>query len=99
MIDPVAAAAFGYILALFAVAVYVERRLAGTDPLLNVPVWVRTVVGGLALGGPWLVYFADLLPVSDGVVAHAVVLTAAAVLWMSAERLVGVAGQGGASAC
>ena len=99
MIDPVTAAAFGYILALFAVGVYVERRLAGTDPLLTAPAWVRAVVGGLALGGPWLVYFADLLPVSDGVVAHAVVLTAAAVLWISAERLVGVAGQGGASAC
>jgi FtsH-binding integral membrane protein len=99
VIDPVTAVGFGYILALFAVAFYVERRLAGTDPLLNVPAWVRAVVGGLALGGPWLVYFADLLPVSDGVVAHAVVLTAAAVLWMSAERLVGVAGQGGASAC
>ena len=99
MIDPIAAATFGYVLALFAVAVYVERRLAGTDPLLNVPVWVRTVVGGLALGGPWLVYFADLLPVSDGVVAHAVVLTAAAVLWISAERLVGIAGQSGAGAC
>jgi uncharacterized membrane protein len=99
MIDPVTAVALGYILVLFAVAVAAERRLAATEPLVSAPAWVRTVVAGLALGGPWLVYFADLLPVSDSAVAHAVVLTVTVVLWMSANRLVGVADQDGAGAC
>ncbi|SFR34295.1 hypothetical protein [Halorubrum sodomense] len=99
MIEPVTAVALGYILVLFAVGAYAERRFAAADPLLSVPGWVRTVVAGLALGGPWLVYFAGLLPVSDGAVAHAVVLTAALVLWVLAERLVGVVDGGGAGAC
>lgn len=99
MIDPVTAAALGYILVLFGAGASAERRFAATDPLLSVPTWVRAVVAGLALGGPWLVYFAGLLPVSDDAVAHAVVLTAALVLWVLAERLVGVADRGGAGAC
>jgi len=99
VIDPVTAVALGYILVLFGAGASAERRFATTDPLLSVPTWVRAVVAGLALGGPWLVYFAGLLPVSDGAVAHAVVLTAALVLWVLAERLVGVTDRGGAGAC
>ncbi|MEZ3163143.1 hypothetical protein ABNG03_00805 [Halorubrum sp. RMP-47] len=99
MIELDTAAALGYILVLFAVAVYAERRLEAFDPLWSAPGWIRTVIASLAIGGPWLVYFADLLPVSDGAVAYAVVLTATTVLWLAADRAVGVATQGGAGAC
>jgi len=98
MIGPTVAA-IGYILVLFAVAVSIARRLGTTEPLVDAPPLVRAALGGLALGGPWLLYWADLLPVADGATAHAVVLTAVMVLWLSAERLVGVTDQGGAGAC
>jgi hypothetical protein len=99
MIEPIAAAAIGYILLLFAVGVYAARRFAAAEPLLDSPTGVRAVIGGLALGGPWLVYYADLLPISSGPSAHAVVLTAVLVLWLSAERLVGVTEQSDTGAC
>lgn len=99
MIEPITAAALGYILVLFAVGLYAAGLLAGTEPLLDSPTWVRAAVGGLALGGPWLVYYADLLPVSDGPSAHAVVLTAGLGLWLAGERLFGITGQNDVGLC
>lgn len=99
MSDLIATAAMGYILMLFAVGIYAARLLTATNPVVDSPTWVRAAIGGLALGGPWLVYYADLLPVSDGPSAHAVVLTAVLGLWLAAERLFGITGQSGTGAC
>jgi hypothetical protein len=99
MSELIATAAMGYILMLFAVGISAARLLAGTEPLLDSPTWVRAAVGGLALGGPWLVYRADVLPVSDGPPAHAVVLTAVLGLWLAAERLFGITGRSDTGAC
>jgi hypothetical protein len=99
MTSPVAIGAIVYLFALIPAMAYVERRVAATEPLIDAPSWVRTSSSALAIGGPWLVYFADLVPGSDGAVAIAAVGTAAAVLWLAADRLVGVIDQGSTSVC
>jgi hypothetical protein len=81
---------FGYPVVLFVVGFAIERRLGGREPFVSVPVWVRALVGGVALGGPWLLYYRGFL--RGLVVPHEtfVPLTLAVVLWLAAERLVGV---------
>lgn len=80
----------GYPLVLFAVGLFVARRIGDADPLVSVPTGVRALVGAMALGGPWLLYFSGYL---SGLALPAdtfVPLTLAVVLWLGADRLVGV---------
>jgi len=71
---------------------YVQRL----DPLLSVSQVTRTLVLGVALGGPFVLENLGLLPVPDGwdVVAA---LTLVLVLYVLATRLVGVPGGIGSS--
>ena len=83
--------ALGYPLVLFVVAFLIEERIGAAEPVFAVPHWLRVLVGGAALGGPWLLYWNGYL---DGVVVEFdlfVPLTLGFVLWLGLDRLVGVA--------
>lgn len=82
--------------AIVVVGVLAERRVMGNETLLSVPRWIQTLLAGLALGGPWLLYFEGVIrtPVVDGLVAT---LAASCALWLLVMKTVGVGGARGTS--
>jgi hypothetical protein len=93
------AVAVGYPVALFVVGFVVERRLEGVEPLLAVSDWARTLAGGIALAGPWLLYWNGHFGGLGVPVEVFVPLTLSLVLWIVATRLVGVTARGDGAAC
>lgn len=84
----------GYPIGLFVVGISLARRLGGADPLVSVPTWIRALVGGMALGGPWLLYWSGYLRGLAVPADSFVPLTLAVVLWLGADRLVGMTAHG-----
>lgn len=80
----------GYPLVLLIVGFVVAQRLGDGEPLVSVPTWVRAIVGGVALGGPWLLYWSGFLRGLAIPADSFVPLTLAVVLWLGTDRLVGV---------
>lgn len=89
----------GYPVALFAIAFRVETRLRQREPLFSVSAVTRTLLGGLALGGPWSLYWGEYLPGLGDPLAVFVPLTLSFVLWIGADRLVGVIDRDRGQAC
>ncbi len=83
-------------LAVIAGGIVVEWYIERLEPLLSVSQLTKTLVLGVALGGPFVLEDLGLLPAPDGwglVAALALVL----VLYVPATRLVGVPGGIGSS--
>jgi hypothetical protein len=75
-----------------------ERRARRVGPLVRVPHAVRLLLVGGALGGPWLLADAGLLPAVPLVGSPVVPLALALAAYLAATVLVGH-GTGGASGC
>jgi len=89
-------AQLGIVIALIVVGVLAERRVMGSETLVSVPGWVQTVLAGLALAGPWFLYFQGVVPSTlvDGLV---LALATSLVLWLAVMKTTGVGGaRGGA---
>jgi len=79
----------GIVALVFVVAFVVGRRVETPEGLIAVPTWVQVLLTGLALGGPWLLYFQGVLTVrllDDTIIAFALSLA----LYFGAAALVGV---------
>lgn len=85
--------------AVITVGLYLGRRVDTAEPLVDAPRWVRIAAGALALGGPWLVESAVVVPGLGDPVAAVVTLTSTIALWLVADRVVGIVDRDGASAC
>jgi len=79
-----------------AAGILVEWHIERLDPLLSVSQITKTLVLGVALGGPFVAEGLGLLPVTGGWDLVAA-LTLSLVLYIFATRLVGVAGGIGSS--
>lgn len=91
------AAQLGFLALVFVVAFVVGRRVETPEGLISVPTWVQILLTGLALGGPWLLYYRGLLTVGlldDTIVA----LTLSLALYLGAAAIVGT-GRGSRGAC
>lgn len=90
-------AQLGIVTALIVIGVLAERRVMGSETLVSAPRWVQTLLGGLALGGPFVLYSEGVVPdtVVDGII---LALAASLVLWLAVMRAVGV-GRPQSSAC
>jgi hypothetical protein len=91
-----AAVQLGLVAALFVVAVVVERRMAAVEPLVSVPPLVASLVGGAALMAPFVLVWGGLLVV-EVVDELVVALGLSFVLWIAADRVVGVVSRGSGS--
>lgn len=81
----------GLMLVLVVIGVAIERDGRVEARRRSLPGWLQTIVGGLALGGPWLLYFRGILPeaVAGGTIDGIVVtLAISLVLWMGYPPLV-----------
>lgn len=89
-------AQLGVVTALIVIGALAERRVMGNETLVSAPGWVQTVLAGLALAGPWFLYFQGLVPSTlvDGMI---LALAASLVLWLAVMKTTGVGGaRGGA---
>lgn len=82
-------AQLGAVTALIVIGALAERRVMGSETLVSAPGWLQTLLGGLALGGPFVLYSEGVVPdtVVDGMV---LALAASLVLWLAVMRTVGV---------
>lgn len=90
---------FGYPLALFVIGFLIERRLQDTAPMFSISEWVRVIAAGVALGGPWLLYWSGYLRGLPVPADSFIPLTLAVVLWLMVTRLFGVGTRGQNSPC
>jgi uncharacterized membrane protein len=80
--------------ALMSIGFVAERALQRTDPRVRVPVVVRTLLTGLALGGPWIAADTGLVPAVAQIDRTLVTLAVALLSYVFVTWLVGVADDG-----
>lgn len=87
-----AAVQWGIVALVLVVAFAVGRHVETPEGVVSVPTWVKTLLAGLAIGGPWVLHAGGLLSV--GLVDDTVLtLTVSLGLYLAVATVVGVGGE------